>query len=574
MVDAKINLGRYLFERIRQLDVQSIFGVPGDFNLRLLDEINNVKDLSWVGNCNELNAAYAADGYSRVKGIEGKGFACLVTTFGVGELSALNGVAGSFAEHVGLLHVVGVPSVSAQQRQLLLHHTLGDGNFSTFRNMSEGVTLTSAFLNDHSTAADEIDRVIREAFIHQRPTYLAFPTNLVEVEVPVLRLEKPLKMEMPENDPDAESEVIHEISKMIAAASDPVILVDACCTRHDSTREAKALIDITQFKYGITPMAKGSKSVDEDGERYVGIYVGTLSYPEVKRQVETSDLVISCGALLSDFNTGSFSYGFNTKNVVELHSDCTKVRSAMYYNVRMKGLLKKLVVSDELKASLANYKPRPVTRDVHRQVSLEPSAPLTQELLWNNVSKFLREGDIVVTETGTSSFGIIQTHFPKNTFGISQILWGSIGYSVGAAMGAAQAAKEIDPNRRVILFVGDGSLQLTVQEISTMIRRGTTPYVFVLNNDGYTIEKFIHGMEADYNQIQPWKYQNFLDIFGAKSNYEVLGVKNIGELQSLFSDKNFAKNDKIRLIELFLNEYDCPKNLVSQAEQSAKTNNS
>ena len=73
---------------------------------------------------NELNASYAADGYARVK--EGS-IGVLVTTFGVGELSATNGIAGAFSEHVPVLHIVGVPSTAQQKSKPMLHHTLGDG---------------------------------------------------------------------------------------------------------------------------------------------------------------------------------------------------------------------------------------------------------------------------------------------------------------------------------------------------------------------------------------------------------------------------------------------------------------
>ncbi|KXJ90363.1 Thiamin diphosphate-binding protein, partial [Microdochium bolleyi] len=75
---ASIKLAEYLFTRLRQLGVDSIFGVPGDYNLRLLDYVEP-SGLHWVGNCNELNAAYSADGYARVKGLS-----AVITTFGVG----------------------------------------------------------------------------------------------------------------------------------------------------------------------------------------------------------------------------------------------------------------------------------------------------------------------------------------------------------------------------------------------------------------------------------------------------------------------------------------------------------
>lgn len=580
MPEETISLGRYLFERLHQdpIGLKSIFGVPGDFNLVLLDKIEEVEGLRWRGNANELNAAYSADGYSRVKGGvlksdgEGNGFAALVTTFGVGELSALNGIAGAYAEHVGLLHIVGIPSVAAQSKQLLLHHTLGNGDYTVFSRMSANISHTTGVLKDPSHATEEIDRCITEAFINQRPSYLAFPSNLVDVQVPKSLLDKPLNVEIPKNEESVEAEVLERTLEMISQAKQPIILIDACCVRHNSTMEAKRLIDLTNFKFALTPMAKGSKFIDESHKNFCGVYVGSLSYPNVKKAVESADLVISLGAMLSDFNTGSFSYSYQTKNVIEFHSNYIKIKNAQYPNVRMKQALQSLLDSPNLNDSIKNFKPTPVVRDPFPLVDSNTSK-ITQQWLWTHVSTFLKKGDIVITETGTSSFGILQTAYPHDALGISQVLWGSIGYSVGALFGASMAAADFDPSRRVILFVGDGSLQLTVQEISSMIRNGNKPFIFVLNNDGYTIERLIHGEQAEYNDIQPWKHQNLLDTFGA-SDYQSVRVSTVDEITELFNDKEFAKNDKIKLIEVMLEKMDAPDNLVKQAELSAQVNKS
>lgn len=575
MSQKTISLGQYLFERIHQepIGVKSVFGVPGDFNLTLLDKIDDVEGLSWKGNANELNAAYAADGYSRVKSgaATAGGFAALVTTFGVGELSALNGVAGSYSEHVGLLHIVGIPSVSSQRKQLLLHHTLGNGDFTVFQKIFSHVTHSNVVLTEGPTAPDEIDRVIRDAYIHQRPTYLAFPANLVDEKVPIERLQKPLDLTPPPNEDDAQEEVMERVLSMIEKAENPIILIDSCAARHNATLEARKLIDLTKFPFAITPMAKGAVHIDEDHERFAGVYVGSLSYPDVKEAVESADLILSLGAILSDFNTGSFSYSYLTKNVVEFHSDYTKIKNAQYPNVRMKELLSRLLESKSLKQAISGYKPKPVAKHPFPEEKQPADAIITQQWLWTRLSSWLREGDIVITETGTSSFGIVQTKFPKNTLGISQVLWGSIGYSVGAAFGAVVAAEEIDPNRRVILFVGDGSLQLTVQEISSIVRNSNRPYLFVLNNDGYTIEKLIHGETAEYNSIQPWDHLKILETFKAKV-FETHKVEKVAELEHLFTDDAFAKNDKVRLIEIMLETMDAPVNLVKQAKISSDTN--
>ncbi|EGW35425.1 pyruvate decarboxylase [Spathaspora passalidarum NRRL Y-27907] len=592
---SEISLGRYLFERLYQLEVQTIFGLPGDFNLSLLDKIYEVEDVHgkgsfrWAGNANELNAAYAADGYARLKRIS-----CLVTTFGVGELSALNGVAGAYAEHIGLIHVVGVPSISSQSKQLLLHHTLGNGDFTVFHRMSTNISQTTAFISDLATAPKEIDRVIRTAYTLQRPVYLGLPANMVDLTVPASLLDTPIDLSLEPNDSEAQEEVIETILTLVRRAENPIILVDACAARHDCKPEVKQLVELTQFPVFVTPMGKGT--VDEGGvsgdllsddpqliskitaklaqgktvaSRFGGVYIGTLSKPEVKEAVEQADLIISAGALLSDFNTGSFSYSYGTKNVIEFHSDHTKIRQAIFPGVKMKELLQQVI--SRIGPVVKGYKPKPVPKIKMINTPAPKTASLTQEWLWTKVSSWFQEGDVIISETGTSAFGIPQTRFPNDVVGISQVLWGSIGYSVGATLGAVMAAQEINPDKRVILFVGDGSLQLTVQEISTMIRHGTTPYLFVLNNDGYTIERLIHGENAGYNDIQPWKNLELLNLFNAK-DYESIRISTIGEAEAIFSDKKFAKNSKIRLIEVMLPRMDAPQNLVRQAEITAKTN--
>lgn len=562
---SEITLGRYLFERLHQLEVNTIFGLPGDFNLKLLDYIYEVPSMKWAGNANELNAAYAADGYSRIKRL-----ACLVTTFGVGELSALNGVAGAYAEHVGLLHVVGVPSIASQAKQLLLHHTLGNGDFTVFHRMSNNISQTSAFISDINSAPHEIDRCIREAYIHQRPVYVGLPANLVDCKVPSNLLETPIDLSLKPNDPEAQSEVIQSILDLIKKASNPIILVDACASRHNCQQEVADIIEETHFPVFTTPM--GKSTVNEDHPRFGGVYVGSLSQPEVKKAVEAADLILSIGALLSDFNSGSFTYHYNTKNVVEFHSDYIKIRQATFPGVQMKECLDALI--KVIGQAAANYTPGPVPK---LKPSAGPQAPgtlLSQEYLWDKVSDWFREGDIIITETGTSAFGIVQSKFPNNTIGISQVLWGSIGYAVGAFVGAAMASLEIDPTRRVILFVGDGSLQLTVQEISTICKWDCyNSYIYVLNNDGYTIERLIHGENADYNDIQPWNNLQLLPLFNAKK-YETVRVKTTDELDDLFSNEEFAKPDKIRMIEVMLPKMDAPASLVAQAKLSEEINSS
>lgn len=138
---------------------------------------------------NELNAAYAADGYSRTS----HGLGVLITTFGVGELSALNGVAGSMAERLPIvrpsppsaspsltpllwqLHLVGVPSTSLQDKHAMLHHTLGDGKFTNFSDMSAHISAGVCLLKAGGRWTEEIDKVLTTCLTEVGTSAVALP---------------------------------------------------------------------------------------------------------------------------------------------------------------------------------------------------------------------------------------------------------------------------------------------------------------------------------------------------------------------------------------------------------------
>src|SRR5476651_1670959 len=176
-MDNLYTVGDYLLDRLSFSGISELFGVPGDYNLQFLDSVISHQEITWVGCTNELNAAYGADGYARRKGA-----AALLTTFGVGELSALNGLAGSYAEYLPVIHIVGAPALSSQRKGELLHHSLGDGNFSHFAKMSQPVSVAQGLLTPEN-ALEEIDRVITQALYHSRPGYLLLPSDVSALPV-------------------------------------------------------------------------------------------------------------------------------------------------------------------------------------------------------------------------------------------------------------------------------------------------------------------------------------------------------------------------------------------------------
>src|ERR1700752_3561737 len=132
----------YIVERIAAEGISHCFGVAGDYVFPVCDAVDSSPKVKWIGCANELNASYAADGYARIRGV-----GMLATTYGVGELSALNGVMGAKAERSFVFHVVGIPSYQNQRLGKIAQHTLGDGNFGNFADLSAAAAGFSAIIN-------------------------------------------------------------------------------------------------------------------------------------------------------------------------------------------------------------------------------------------------------------------------------------------------------------------------------------------------------------------------------------------------------------------------------------------
>ena len=280
---------------------------------------------------------------------------------------------------------------------------------------------------------------------------------------------------------------------------------------------------------------------------------------------------VSAALTNNSAQTAGFTYRIGQMKTIDFHSTYIRVRYSEYPGVPMKGVLRK--VTDRLPKLDVQGGPKMsdnVIPKEHQDMSKDPT--ITHAWLWPRVGQWLQKDDILVTETGTANFGIWETRFPPGVRALSQVLWGSIGYSVGACQGAALAAKERGDGR-TILFVGDGSFQLTAQEVSTMIRHDLNPIIFVICNDGYTIERYIHGMDASYNDIQPWNYKDLVAAFGAKpGRYKTFQIRTKEEVDSLFRDKTFASAPYLQFVELYMPKEDAPAALKSTAEASAKTN--
>lgn len=352
--------------------------------------------------------------------------------------------------------------------------------------MNKEISCAMAKLNDPIDAAVLIDHTLQQCWLQSRPVYITLPTDIVQKKIEGQRLQTPIDLAFPVNDQAKEDYVVDVVLKYLLAAKNPVILVDACAIRHRVLDEVHDLIEKTGLPVFVTPM--GKSAVDETLPTFGGVYAGDGSQPDVQERVEASDLILTIGAIKvsfpnpmshmiltlskSDFNTAGFTYKTSQLNTIDFHSSKVTVRYSEYSGVHMRGVLRKVIDRVDM-AKLSAVKGPKMTNKIAENTDSSPT--ITQAWIWPRVGQFLKAKDIVITETGTANFGIWETKFPKGVTALSQVLWGSIGYSVGACQGAALAARDAGDERRTVLFVGDGSFQLTAQEVSTMIRLGLKP---------------------------------------------------------------------------------------------------
>ena len=562
-----IPLGLYLWTRIKQVGVNRIFGVPGDFNLTLLDHIYGVEGLEWVGNTNELNAAYAADGYARTM----HGAGCLVTTHGVGELSALNGIAGSMTEQVRVIHVVGQTSRMMQEKKMMIHHSIGpQPDHQIFNKASVNFRVAAAELMSEKGATEEIDRVLRECYVKSGPVYIFVPIDIVDLQVPAAALKKPLDLTPPQDDKLIQAATDAVLSTLYESKS-PAIFVDCLVDRHNAIKELETLVEKVSCPIFSTNMGKGI--IDETHPNYLGVYNGMVSGLGVAAAIEKSDCVLVVGSLASDTNSGGFTRKVLPENAIYLDAFTTTVKGVTFSPAPLKPLLTSIVsqikTSQVPTASIPTLPPRPQEDDIS-------ATEVTQSHLWPTLAAFLQPGDVLFGETGTAAFGIPDSTFPAKIQWITQTYYGSIGWATPAALGSEfalldQSIAGTRSRGRTVLVTGDGSMMLTAQEIGNMVKQNLCPLIIIINNAGYTIERVIHGAKQSYNDIVPFAYEHLLPFFNmpveqAKQNFHRAATKV--ELDEVFARAQvrdpvgYGKGPQV--VEIVVGMLDVPWRLATQ----------
>jgi indolepyruvate decarboxylase len=530
----------YIVGRLAREGITDCFGVAGDFAFKLDDAVARSKAIRWIGCSNELDAAYAADGYARVRGCS-----MLCTTYAVGELSALNGVMGAKAERSCVFHLVGMPTMRHQRVRKIVHHTLGDGQFQNFANISAQAACASAVITPDN-CAHEIERLIATARAESRPAYILVASDYAVTPVTG---SAPTPYPKPASGPDLDKAAL-AIAERIEAARSLAILPAYTVSRFKLQASVRALVQALGCPFAAMAMDKGVLS--EAHPQFVGIYSGAASPAAVLEAVEGADVVIDAGGVsFNDINTSAFSSRILPERLVTIDIDHVRIGDRIYNPVWMGDVFEMLARSVRKNF---RYSARP--REAPAKPGGKPNDLITAATLYPRYRDFLKPRDQIVIETGSTTSGIVPLPLPDGAEVHSQTLWGSIGWATGATLGIALA----DPSRRTVLFTGEGSHQLTANDVGTMGRNGLKPIIFVLNNGGYMVER---ALEANpdwvYNDLATWNYHALPAALGCRGWFTAR-VTTLGELDAALA--RAATGESASYIEVIGGKMDLPAGLA------------
>jgi indolepyruvate decarboxylase len=510
----------YLASRLADLGIDRAFGVPGDYAFSFDDAIEACPGMSWVLCANELNAAYAADGYARRFGA-----ALLTTTYGVGELSALNGIMGSRAHRLPVFHVVGAPSRRIIRQGLITHHSLGDGDYDNFAAISATAACVSTVLTPEN-AIEEIDRVINQALRQSMPAYIVVPMDYGKM--PIIGIPHPGKhlseiRRQASNLKELE-EAVEGLIAALQSAKRPVALPSMFAARYGLKKKLEAFITKSNIPFATSPMDKSV--VSEAHPCYLGLYNGDFSAPlEVKSVVESADLVLDIGGFVPvELNTGFWSNNLSNERVIAIHENWVQIGTKIWLGCAIEDVLDALIQQTPVFNTVYDVIPPYGLLDLIGQ----DDDPTGSPTLYPRIQRMLRPGDIFVVETGSGMLHTNRMRLPANVDNETQTLWGSIGWATPALMGMALA----QPERRLIAVTGDGAHGMTLNELSVMGRYGIKPIIFVLKNDIHGVEDVVGDLGHIFNVLPVIEYHELPKAMGCE-NWLTAKVSTVRELDDI-----------------------------------------
>ncbi|WP_149826024.1 thiamine pyrophosphate-binding protein [Streptomyces tailanensis] len=596
-------VARYLALRLAELGITHLFGVPGNHLGPFLTTLRAEGAIEWVGTPTEGGAGQAADAYARVHGV-----GAAAVTYSVGAFNLLNACGGAYVEQVPLVAINASPPYEQWQNYralgLLTSHMSPrpESNLDVYRQ----VTVDAQVISNPGLAPAQIDAALTACLSERRPVYLEVMEDLwdepcAEPGEPILRRERPFS---------ARNQLLldHAVNAILTLVEEhagpdgtprPIVWAGEEIDRFRLGGQLTDLVEGTGVPFCTTVGAKAV--VDEDLPQFHGVYNGHASHPDVHGVFKDwATCRIGLGAWSTSKNlggeqcvgddwvmaaNGGVSVGTSYFPDVQLEQLLPALQDALAKRYGSGGLAADYYA--EAHAHLGESVDRPAGLEQYR-ASLRTSGSrsrhaerhterLTYDGVFDRINHFLghetRQDWTVVSDAAFSLIGSMNLSLSAGGF-LSQVSWLSIGWSVGAATGAALAPER--GHARPMVFVGDGAFQETCQEISTHTRLGLRSVVFVMDNGHfYGIEQMLvhpayyaddQGASHDpdfYNVLHPWHYDRLAAVFAGKetpaNGITIAHTSELDDLLTRLTDPADPVNAGPLLVRVRLHRHDYPR---------------
>jgi indolepyruvate decarboxylase len=506
-MDTGCTVGRYLVDRLRQLGLEHLFAIAGDYSIEWLNRYVTPNGIDIVEEVNEVNAGYAADAYARMKGI-----GALCVTYSAGALCAVGAVAGAYVEKVPLVLINGTPSIKKtitfEQTGFSAHHfiTGRETDLQSFEHLT-----AAAIRVDHPDLAPTlIDYALTKCISERRPIYIELLQDMVDLEC------EPPKGELQPgralSDETSLEQSVAQIRAQLESAENPLIWLGVEIDRLGLQDKALSLIQQLNVPFVTELLSKAVLS--EDDPLFVGVLDGQASSTAVTDIVDASDFVLALGVWLTDIN----SLGWEP--------DYGKTAFASFDAVKWGTFFGGQVALGHLIDGILAEKIVPRGRKLpERPARVAPTVGeadvITYQGFYHYIQQYIDRNTIVGVDASMNYFGSLLLDVPDPGGFVVQSSYSAIGYSAAAATGICLAK---NPDQKVLVFSGDGGFQMTAQCLSTQTRFGLDPVIFVIDNGVYAVEQWLadasvfHSDKPFYQpcELHRWNYSALADVFGCQ----------------------------------------------------------
>ncbi len=574
---ATCTVAEYLIQRLEEFGARHVFTVPGDYAGAFASAMDKATGITRVGTTSELVAGYAADAYARLRGA---GAACL--TYGVGTFSVLNALAGSYVEQLPVILIIGSPSRDNRHVErtegVLYHHSTGA--LTADSDSVQNVVVAREVIRDGKSAPRRIDAAIEEAMRWSRPAYIEVLQNVWNQTCAAPT--KPLRPRPLPISRVAVTRAANETLKRLKSAKTPVIWAGPEVQRFGLQQTLIELLEATGLSYATDLIGKGV--LPETTPGFVGVYDGASATKALRIMLETSDCVLGFGNLVTDDfldliqkNYGNMVLGWNnsvrvgtrTHREVPLAAFMTELRDRLRedgYRAPARAAAR-LGAMPTFGERAAMKFPRLAARV--RAGGDQPETQVTYELFFDRMKTWVDESMVLMADTSIVLYSAAELPVNARDGFIAQAAWNSIGYTPGGALGAGYG----DPERRPVVFVGDGGFQMTVQALSDIVRAKHGTIIFIFNNALYGIEqafvnvKFFTKDEPPeaFDILHAWDYARLVELFRGGWAATVTTMQQLEDALA----KARANTGALSVIDLRIPEHDITPQMLALAQPAA-----